>query len=120
MSTRTIALHPLRDLLARLPTLPVTATLEIDYPAADARVLVAIRDDADTTIQVIHRGLSVVGDLLARSSPEVEDGTISADSIEALGFWISEMSDGAAALMTLAARCRHEVSDWVSPAKGEE
>lgn len=115
MSTRTIALRPLRDLLARLPMLPVNAAKEIDYPAADARLLVTIQENAETTIQVIHRGLSVVGDLLAHSSPEVEDGTISADSIEALGFLLSELSDGAAALLTLAAQCRHETSDWISP-----
>lgn len=115
MSTRTIALRPLRDLLARLPMLPVTAAKEIDYPAADARLLVTIQEDAETIIQVIHRGIAVIGDLLSHSAVPIEDGTISADSVESLGYLLSELGDGAAALMALASHCRHETSDWVSP-----
>lgn len=117
MSTRTVALRPLRDLLARLPMLPVTAAMEIDFPAADARLLVKIQDDAETIIQVIHRGIAVIGDLLSHSAVPIEDGTISADSVESLGYLLSELGDGAAALMTLAALSRRETSDWVSPCR---
>ena len=121
MVTRTVALRPLRDLLARLPLLPTTTDQAIDFPAADARLLIAIRDDAETTIQVIHRGISAMGDLLSHSAVPIEDGTISADAIESLGFLLSELGDGAAALMTLCAHCRHETLDWVGPLqfKGE-
>ncbi len=115
MSTRTIALRPLRDLLSRLPMLPLTAAKEIDYPTADASLLATIQSDAETTIQVIHRGISVIGDLLSHSAVPIEDGTISADSVESLGYLLSELGDGAAALMTLAAHCRHETADWVGP-----
>lgn len=115
MSTRTIALRPLRDLLTRLPRLPTTAAQQIDFPAADARLLVAIRDDAETMIQVIHRGTSVIGDLLSHSAVPIEDGTISSDAIESLGFLLSELGSGAASLQTLAAQCRHETSDWIGP-----
>lgn len=121
MVTRTVALRPLRDLFARLPTLPITPDKGIDFPAADARLLVAIRDDAETTIQVIHRGISAIGDLLSHSAVPIEDGTISADAIESVGFLISELGDGASALMHLAGQCRHETSDWIGPLqfKGE-
>lgn len=115
VSTRTTAMRPLRDLLARLPLLPTNSTQQIDFPAADARLLVAIRDDAETTIKVIHRGISVIGDLLSQSAVPIEDGTISSDAVESLGFLLSELGDGAAALMTLAAQCRHETSDWIGP-----
>ena len=121
MATRTVASRPLRDLFARLPTLPITPEKGIDFPTADARLLVAIRDDAETTIQVIHRGISAIGDLLSHSAVPIEDGTISADAIESVGFLLSELGDGAAALMTLGAQCRHETSDWIGPLqfKGE-
>jgi hypothetical protein len=95
--------------------LPVTAAKEIDYPAADARLLVAIRDDAETTIQVIHRGIAVIGLLLAHSSVEIEDGTIGADSVTDIGFFLGEVGDLAGSLLALAAQCRHETSDWVGP-----
>jgi hypothetical protein len=42
----------------------------------------------------------------------VEDGTISADCLEALGFLMSELGDMASGCMTLAAHCRRETADY--------
>lgn len=115
MNARTLAARPLRNLLTRLPLLPTTTEQQIDFPAADVHLLVAIRDDAETTIQVIHRGISAIGDLLSQSAVPIEDGTISADAVEALGHMLSEWGDVSAVLLTLAAKCRHETSDWIGP-----
>lgn len=112
---RAISTRPLRDLLERLPLLPITSNQTVDFPAADAGLLVAIREDAETTVQVFLRGSSVLGSLLSYSSPLIADGTVSQDAVEALGFLLSELSDGAVSLMNLSAQCRIETSDWVGP-----
>ena len=112
MGTRTEALRPMRDLLVRLPRLPMTRKQEIDFPAADPALLVAIAEDAETTMNVIHRGVGAIGHLLAHSAVVIEDGTISADCIENFGYLMAELGDMAAGCMTLATRCRRETSDY--------
>lgn len=112
MGTRTEAIQPMRDLLMRLPMLPMTQKQEIDFPAADPALLVVIADDAETTMNVIHHGVGAIGHLLAHSAVVIEDGTISADCIEDLGFLMSEIADLASGCMTLATRCRRETSDY--------
>ena len=111
MNTRTIAMRPLRDLIRRLPLLP-TSGGEVDYPASDASLLVSIGDDAETTMQVIHNGIGSIGQLLSHSAPVIEDGTMSADSVENIGHLLAEISDLAASLMTMAAHCRQQTLDW--------
>jgi hypothetical protein len=63
----------------------------------------------------MHSGTGAVGQLLANSTVMVEDGTISANCLEALGFSLSEMGDMGAGLMMLAASCRHETADYTPP-----
>lgn len=114
MGTREQAQRPLRDLLRRLPLLPLTPTQDIDFEGADAELLVAIAiaDDAETTVSVLHHGVGAIGHLLAHSAVVIEDGTISADCVESLGFVLAELADLAAGCMTLAAQCRREVHDY--------
>lgn len=112
MSTREQALRPLRDLIRRLPQLPQKATHEIDYEAADADLLVAVGDAAETTVNVLNHGVGAVGHLLANSAVAIEDGSISADCVESLGYLLAEISDLAAECMTLAAHCRQMTYDY--------
>lgn len=112
MDSRTTAMRPMRDLLKRLPMLPMTGKQEIDFPAADVSLLVAICDDAETTIQVIHHGVATLGMLLAHSAPVIEDGTVGADDVEHLGFMLAELSDLGASLMSLSAQCRRQTFDF--------
>ena len=58
MHTRMQAIRPMRSLLNQLPRLPITDECMVDYEAADPRLLVAIRDDAELTMRVIHLGLA--------------------------------------------------------------
>jgi hypothetical protein len=102
----------MRDLFKRLPMLPMTGKQEIDFPAADVSLLVAIGDDAETTIQVIHHGVATLGMLLAHSAPIIEDGTVGADDVENLGFMLAELCDLAATLMSLTAQCRRQTFDF--------
>lgn len=112
MGPREQAQRPLRDLLRRLPLLPLKPTHDIDFEGADAELLVSIADDAETTVSVLHHGVGAIGHLLAHSAVVIEDGTISADCIESLGFLIAELGDLGAGCMTLAAQCRREVHDY--------
>jgi hypothetical protein len=112
MANRMLALRPMRDLLARLPTLPLTGEQDIDYAAADPALLVAIAEDAEILVGTMHNGVGAIGQLLANSAAMVEDGTISADCLEAVGFLMAELGDMAAGCMTLAAHCRRETADY--------
>lgn len=104
--------RPMRDLILQLPLLNVTPSLEIDYPAADAALLVQVADNAETAMHVVQLGLSAVGQLLVRAAPEVEAGEISGDSIEALGWLMSELGDFSATAFALASACRRFTSDY--------
>ena len=112
MNKRTDAHRPMRDLLKRLPLLPSTVKQEIDFPAADVSLLVAIGDDAQTTTQVIHHGIASIGMLLAHSAAVIEDGTVGASDVESLGYLLAELGDMAASLMTLSAQCRQQTFDF--------
>ena len=104
--------RPMRDLILQLPLLNVTPSLEIDYPAADTELLAQIADNAETALHVVQLGLSAVGQLLVRAAPEVEAGEISKDSIEALGWLMSELGDFSATAFALASACRRFTSNF--------
>lgn len=104
--------RPMRDLILQLPLLNVTPSLEIDYPAADAALLVQVADNAESAMHVVQLGLSAVGQLLVRAAPEVEAGEISGNSIEALGWLMSELGDFSATAFALASACRRFTSDY--------
>jgi len=112
MVERAIAMEPMRDLLDWLPMLPVTSSQQVDYQAADPAVLIVLAEAAETTMNTINRGVGGIGLLLAHSSPLVADGTIGADSIESIGFLLSEISALSTGCMLLASRCRRETADF--------
>lgn len=93
----------MRQLLADLRTLG----------AADADELTSthqqtlhqrIGENAATVMAVCQNGLAALGHLLAHSAPVIEDGTVGADSVEALGWLMAEVGDLAAVCLTLATR----------------
>lgn len=112
MTTRTCAQRPIQSLLARLPLLPLTGTNEVDFPAADPALLVSLAEDAETTMNTINQGVGAIGHLLAHSAVVIEDGTIGADSIESIGFLLSEICDMGSACLLLASKCRREIVDY--------
>lgn len=112
MSFKAEAQRPMRNLLTRLPQLPLSARMEIDFHAAAPSLLVAIADDAETTMNTIHQGVGAIGHLLAHSAVVIDDGTVGADSLESLGFLLAEISDLATSCMMLASRCRRETADY--------
>lgn len=115
MSSRMQAIRPMRSLLNQLPCLPITDERLVDYPAADPHLLVAIRDDAEVTMRVIHLGLAAIGSLMAHSAVAIEDGSIAADCLESLGHLMAELGDLAAGFMVMAAHCRRQTEDFNPP-----
>lgn len=102
MNTRAEAHRPMQDLLTWLPRLPMTGDLQVDYQAADTKVLAVIGSSAETTMNVLRNSISSIGLLLAHSAVVVEDGTIgSSDALEALGYLLAELGALAAGSMVL-------------------
>jgi hypothetical protein len=90
----------------------MTSNQQVDYEAAEPGVLAVIGEAAETTMNILHNGISCLGHLLAHSAVSIEDGSIGADSLEALGYLMAELGALAAGSMVLAARCRRELADY--------
>jgi hypothetical protein len=104
-STRTIAERPMRQLLSDLRVLGATDS-EVGSAATADILRQRIAVNAETVMAVCHNGLGALGHLLAHSSPVVEDGTVGADSLEALGWLMAEVGDLAAVCSVLASKHR--------------
>lgn len=109
---RLLADEPMRNLLDWLPMLPVNSAQQVDYQVADPAVLIVLAEAAETTMNTINRGVGAIGHMLAHSAVAIEEGSISSDSVEALGYLMAELGALAAGSMVLAARCRRETADY--------
>lgn len=98
--------RPLRTLVEQLPRLATGTGGEVDFANSPAALLASIAENAETGAALMGRGLSAVGCLLAYSAVEIEDGSITSDSVEALGWLLAELGDIAAVCFVLAASCR--------------
>lgn len=108
-STRTVASHPMRELLNQLFQVQTVAGRNgsVSIPNSLRQPLT---ENAETVMAVCQNGMAALGQLLAHSSPVIEDGTVGADSIEALGWLIAELGDLTAYCLVLAAECRRAPS----------
>ena len=117
MGAKISTMRPARDLIHQLPLLPTRPDLSVDYEAADAALLLALAENGETVMNAFQQGLSALGVILAHASPEV-GSEIGSDTIEALGWFMAETADIAAALLVLAQACRHYTADYAT-AKAE-
>lgn len=92
------SLRPIRQLFRQLPVLT--------QGQDSAGALVVLADSAESSMRTIHLGLAALGQLVARSSLDIQDGSISAESMENLGFLMAELGDLAAECMRIASSCR--------------
>lgn len=102
---RAVAMHPMRELLADLRKLPspVVQQALVDAPSVLNR---RIADNAETVMAVCQNGMAALGHLLAHSAPVIEDGTVSASSLEAIGWLMAELGDMSAACLVLSSTAR--------------
>ena len=117
MAANISTMRPARDLLRQLPLLTTRPDFSVDYEAVDAALLLALAENGETVMNTFQQGLSALGVILAHASPEV-GSEIGSDTIEALGWFMAETADIAAALLVLTRACRHYTADY-TPAKVE-
>ena len=108
-STRTVASHPMRELLNHLRQVQ-TVTGRNGSTSIPASLRTPLSENAEIVMAVCQNGMAALGQLLAHSSPVIKDGTVGADSVEALGWLIAELGDLTAYCLVLAADCRREPS----------
>ncbi|HEX2548064.1 MAG TPA: hypothetical protein VHL79_24480 [Ramlibacter sp.] len=95
----------MRELVRLLPCLPATgATAPRELEAGELQARLA--SSCEASLRTIHLGLASLGQLVARCSMELQDGTISTDAIENLGHLMAELGDLASECMRIAGDCR--------------
>lgn len=110
--------HAMRALFDALPLAHTGGDGRIDFAATSPALLATVADYAEVTANGIGLGLSAVGNLIPYAAPEMGDGTVSSDTIEALGWLITELGDMAAACLVLATLCRRQCNNAALQAKG--
>jgi len=102
---RTQADHPMRELLNQLrqvqPEVTITGVTDIPH-----RLRTPLAETAETVMAVCQNGMAALGQLMAHSSPVIEDGTVGAESVESLGWLLSELGDLSGYCLVLASECR--------------
>jgi hypothetical protein len=108
---RTVLHKPMRELLELLRQSPSSASSSFSESNAQ-HVRAQLADSAATVMAVCNNGMASIGHLLAHSAPVIEDGTIGADTVEALGWLLAELGDMASFCMVLAVqnRCPNDTS----------
>lgn len=103
--TRIEAERPIRQLLSDLRKLEA-GPADTAKTGVSALLNRRMAQNAETVMAICHHGLAALGLLLAHSSPVIEDGTVGADSVEALGWLMAEIGDLASACAVLSSECR--------------
>jgi hypothetical protein len=98
--------RPMRDLLRQLPRLHTDGQGNVDYANSDRAIVAAAGQHAASIASALHMGIGAIGHLLATSAPQIEDGSVDSDAIEALGWLIAELGDLGAELAVMAIQCR--------------
>jgi hypothetical protein len=102
----------IRDLLRLLPRLPVGAHGQPDFDAAAPALLVQLAESAEVLQSTFNLGVAAIGQLLAHASPEIDDGTVGQDTVEALGWLLQSLGTGAAVCFELSAPCRRHTTGF--------
>ena len=100
------SLRSMQELLELLPNMAVNGQGEIDYAATHPDTLSAVAEHAASVASAINLGMSAVGTLMAYAAPECEDGTVSSDAIEAVGWLFAELGAATAVCIQLTSRCK--------------
>ncbi|MDI3380392.1 hypothetical protein ACFPPF_09845 [Xenophilus aerolatus] len=99
----------MRQLLADLRALGAATADELTS-AQQHELHQRVSENAATVMAVCQNGLAALGHLLAHGAPVIEDGTVGADSVEALGWLMAEVGDLAATCAALSAAARRTTS----------
>ncbi|WP_382159313.1 hypothetical protein [Hydrogenophaga sp. ANAO-22] len=103
--------RPMRDLLRQLPCLQTDGQGNVDYANSDRAIVAATGQNASCMASALHMGIGAIGHLLATSAPQIEDGSVDSDAVEALGWLIAELGDLGAELAVMAIQCRRHMGN---------
>jgi len=96
----------MRDLFRQLPRLHTDGQGNVDCARSDRAIVAAIGQNAESIVSALHMGVGAIGHLLATSAPQIDDGSVGSDAIEALGWLMAELGDLGAELAVMAIQCR--------------
>ncbi|TWO69111.1 hypothetical protein FN976_20465 [Caenimonas sedimenti] len=91
--------------MALLPSVKLDPCGRIDVAASPPEVHREIREQAKVAAAALSNGISAVGILIPYAAPEFEDRTIGGDTVEALGWLLSELGVLGAILIEIALEC---------------
>lgn len=103
---RVVSQKPMRELLELLRQSTPDYRREFSV-SATKQTQAQLAASATTVMSICNHGMAAIGHLLALSAPVIEDGTIGADTVEALGWLLAELGDMAAYCMVLAVQNQH-------------
>jgi hypothetical protein len=98
---------------------PATALPAIDYEACDPYLVRELGLHLETMIGLAFNGTRALGHLLALASAEVEDGSICGNTVEGLGWLLSELGDVGAWATVMRESCLAATKDF-SPSDSED
>jgi hypothetical protein len=96
---------------------PATALPALDYAGSNPYLVKELGNHLDALVGVCFSGTRAVGQLLALASPEVEGGEVSQDTIEGLGWLLSELGDMGAWATVISQQCMAVTFDFELPAR---
>ena len=91
---------------------PASVLPALDYAGSNPYLVKELGNHLDSLVGVCFSGTRAVGHLLALASPEVEGGEVSQDTIEGLGWLLSELGDMGSWATVMSQQCKAVTSDF--------
>jgi hypothetical protein len=99
-------LRATRELLRLLPMIEAGRSSLQTPTLAPPDVRERLAASCEACLRTTHLGLAALGQLIARCSLDLQDGTIGQEAVENLGFLMAELGDLASECLRIAAACR--------------
>jgi hypothetical protein len=113
---RIAAATPTKD--KRAPAMGINSSSKVpdlDYASANPCWVRELGQHLDVIVGLCQNGSRALGHLLAVSSAELEGGEISGDTVEGLGWLLSELGDVGAWATVMAQSCKAATADFCPP-----
>jgi hypothetical protein len=113
---RIAAATPSRD--KRAPAMGINSSLKVpnlDFASANPYWVLELGQHLDVIVGLCQNGSRALGHLLAVSSAELEGGEISGETVEGLGWLLSELGDIGAWATVMAQSCKAATADYCPP-----
>jgi hypothetical protein len=110
------AATPFRD--KRAPAMGINSSSKVpnlDYASANPYWVLELGQHLDVIVGLCQNGSRALGHLLAIASAELEGGEISGDTVEGLGWLLSELGDIGAWATVMAQSCKTATADFCPP-----